>query len=68
MHANPWKLLEQYPAKVVEALAALSRKRAAPCYITGGTVRDWFLGRTSRDLDITVAEDAFGWSVAGALR
>lgn len=62
MQANPWKLLEQYPDTVVEAVAALSRKRSSPCFITGGTVRDWLLGLKSKDLDITVAEDGFGWA------
>ncbi len=62
MNANPWKLLEQYPDTVVEALAALIRKRSSSCYITGGTIRDWFLGLESKDLDITVAQDGFGWA------
>ena len=65
MKTNPWKLLEKYPGPIVEALAALSREKSSPCYIAGGTIRDWFMGVESQDLDITVGRDSFGW--AGAL-
>jgi poly(A) polymerase len=67
MKLNPWKLLEQYPEQILEALAALVRERTASCYITGGTVRDWLMNLHSRDLDITVPHDAFGWA-AGLAR
>jgi poly(A) polymerase len=62
MKTNPWKLLEQYPGPIVEALAALVREKSSPCYIAGGTIRDWLLGLESRDLDITVAHDSFDWA------
>ncbi len=62
MKTNPWKLLEQYPEPIVEALAALVREKSSPCYIAGGTIRDWLLGLESRDLDLTVAHDSFGWA------
>jgi len=62
MKTNPWKLLQQYPGPLLQALAALTRKKLSPCYIAGGTLRDWFLGLESKDLDITVARDSFGWA------
>ena len=60
MKPNPWKLLDQYPVPLVEALAALARGKLSPCYIAGGTIRDWFLGLKAKDLDITVSGDSFG--------
>ena len=54
MNNNPWKLLDQYPGPVVRALAAIMRDRGVACYIAGGTVRDWLMGRESGDLDVTV--------------
>ncbi len=54
--------MEEYPVPLVQALAALSRRRSSVCYIAGGTIRDWFLGQDSKDLDITVARDSFGWA------
>jgi len=62
MKTNPWKLLDQYPGPIVKALAALVRQKSAPCYIAGGTIRDWLMGLESKDLDITVAGDSFGWA------
>jgi poly(A) polymerase len=62
MKTNPWKLLDQYPVPIVEALAALTREKSSPCYIVGGTIRDWFMGVESKDLDITVARDSFVWA------
>ena len=69
MKINAWKLLAQYPEPVVQALAELALKKASPCYISGGTVRDWFLGLQANDLDITVAESSFDWAgqLAGKL-
>lgn len=29
MKTNPWKLLEQYPGPIVEALAALTREKSS---------------------------------------
>ena len=65
---NPWKLLEQFPQTVLDALASLVRERSASCYISGGTIRDWFMDRHSKDLDITVEQDAFGWAAVLARR
>lgn len=62
MKKNPLKLLEQYPGPIVQALALLSREKSLPCYITGGTIRDWFMGLESKDLDITVASNSFVWA------
>jgi len=62
MKINAWKLLAQYPEPVVQALAELAQQRSSPCYISGGTVRDWFLGLQSKDLDITVSENSFDWA------
>jgi poly(A) polymerase len=62
MKMNPWKLLEQYPGLIVRTLAAITREKSSPCYIAGGTIRDWFMGSESRDLDITVASDSFRWA------
>ena len=68
MKINPWKLLEQYPPFLVEALVTLAREKSAPCYIAGGTVRDFLMGWKAKDLDITVAKDGFGWARELALK
>ncbi|OGQ97155.1 MAG: hypothetical protein A2521_16235 [Deltaproteobacteria bacterium RIFOXYD12_FULL_57_12] len=52
--------LQRYPAPLVRALARLAQQRGVQFYITGGTVRDWLLGRMANDLDITVAVDGMG--------
>ena len=62
MKTNPWHLLEQYPKPIVQALATLTREKFPPCYIAGGTIRDWLIGLDSKDLDITVAHDSFAWA------
>jgi poly(A) polymerase len=62
MEINTLKFLEQYPEQIVQALAELIRERSSPCYIAGGTIRDWLMGRDSKDLDVTVPHDAFGWA------
>jgi len=62
MEINAWKLLAQYPEPVVQALAELTLEKSSPCYISGGTVRDWFLGLQSKDLDITVTNSSFDWA------
>jgi putative nucleotidyltransferase with HDIG domain len=36
----------------------LLRSQPAPCYIAGGYVRDWLLGRAGKDVDFAVAEGA----------
>ena len=69
MKANLKKLLQQYPEPVVQGLTDLTLEKSFPCYISGGTVRDWFLGLKSKDLDITVASSSFSWAgeLAGKL-
>ncbi len=47
-----------FSEKLWNALAGLSRKNSLPVFISGGTVRDWLLGRQALDLDITVPGDA----------
>ena len=64
MKKNPLKLLEQYPDQIVQALADLIRERSSPCYIAGGTIRDWLIGVKAKDLDVTVPRDGFGWAAA----
>lgn len=59
-----WKLLEQYPEQIVQALAGLIGENSSPCYIAGGTIRDWLLGVQAKDLDITVGHDSFEWAAA----
>ena len=59
-----WKLLEQYPEQIVKALAELMLERSSSCYISGGTIRDWLIETDSKDLDVTVPQDGFGWAVA----
>jgi len=68
MQKNVWKLLEQYPETVVRTVADIAREKFATCYLSGGTVRDWFLGLKPKDLDITVAADSFAWAQALAGR
>ena len=64
MENNPLKLLEQYPEQMVQALADLIREKSSPCYIAGGTIRDWLIGVKAKDLDVTVVSDGFGWAAA----
>jgi poly(A) polymerase len=68
MHENSWALLQKYPEELVQALADLMQEKSDFCYISGGTVRDWFMGRESRDLDLTVPADSFGWAKDLALK
>jgi len=62
MNINPSKLLEQYPVPVVQALTELIQDKSQPCYISGGTVRDWFLDLKPKDLDLTVERNSFEWA------
>jgi putative nucleotidyltransferase with HDIG domain len=43
---------------LLKRIIALLRAEPAPCYITGGYVRDWLLGWAGKDADFTVAEKA----------
>jgi len=62
MKINSLKLLEQYPEQIVQSMVELIQEKSSSCYIAGGTIRDWLLGRNSKDLDITVPHDGFGWA------
>lgn len=64
MENDPLKLLEQFPEQILQALADLIRERSSPCYIAGGTIRDWLIGVNAKDLDLTVPQDGFGWADA----
>ncbi|MBW6520433.1 MAG: HD domain-containing protein [Desulfoarculaceae bacterium] len=50
--------LESYPPRLITALLRVAEARGLEFFVIGGTVRDWLLGRTPGDLDITVAYDA----------
>jgi hypothetical protein len=50
--------LEHYPSRLITALLRVAEARGLAFFVVGGTVRDWLLGRTPGDLDITVAHDA----------
>ena len=43
---------------IVEQVCAFLRARSIEAYLVGGCVRDWLLGRSSHDIDFTVAGDA----------
>ncbi len=61
--------LQNFPRQLLQALAETALERDEVFYIAGGTVRDWLLSKESKDLDITVTADGFGWahSMAGRL-
>jgi len=63
MGTNILQFMHQYPEEIIGGLEAIMQQRAAPCFIAGGTVRDWLMGVRSNDLDVTVDRDAFGWAV-----
>jgi len=65
MDQNSWTLLQKYPEELIQTLAEMMQEKSDFCYISGGTVRDWIMGRDSADLDLTVPFDGFGW--AGSL-
>ncbi|MDJ0621358.1 MAG: HD domain-containing protein [Desulfocapsaceae bacterium] len=47
-----------FPKPLFEALDQLRLQRGLEMYASGGTIRDWLLGRQPVDLDITVAKGA----------
>lgn len=51
-------LTECFPAPLLRSLVQVARRRGDTLYLVGGTVRDWLLGRTTHDLDLTVASGA----------
>jgi len=46
------------PRRLVEALAELQRRCGVRVYFSGGTIRDWLMGRMPLDLDVTVRRGA----------
>ena len=62
MNQNTWTMLQKYPEELIQALADLMQEKSDFCYISGGTVRDWFMGEDSKDLDLTVPHDGFSWA------
>jgi poly(A) polymerase len=62
MNQNTWTMLQKYPEELIQALADLMQEKSDFCYISGGTVRDWFMGEDSKDLDLTVPDDGFSWA------
>jgi poly(A) polymerase len=48
-----------YSSRLLDALVMVGKSIGQPLYIVGGTVRDYFLGRSSNDLDITVGCDPY---------
>jgi tRNA nucleotidyltransferase (CCA-adding enzyme) len=44
-------------ARLLKPLSEEARKRGLPLYVVGGPVRDWLLGRSTFDLDLTVIGD-----------
>ncbi len=62
MNINPKNLLSQYPDFLIKGLLGLMNQKRSPFYVSGGTIRDWLLGRIGVDLDITVESDAFEWA------
>jgi poly(A) polymerase len=47
-----------FPKRLWDALCHISEQRGSDLYISGGTVRDWLLGKKPVDLDITVQSGA----------
>ncbi len=61
MNGKPLKVLrdklQEYPGPLIAALSRLDHG-CGGLYLTGGTVRDWFLGRSSADIDLVVSSGA----------
>ena len=47
-----------FPDQLWDMLRQISKQRGIELYISGGTVRDWLLGKKPADLDITVSSGA----------
>jgi tRNA nucleotidyltransferase (CCA-adding enzyme) len=63
--------LRRLPARLRPAVAAarqLARERGIPLYLAGGVVRDLFLDRPTRDLDLVVEGDGIEFARAIAAR
>ncbi len=50
--------MRAYPKPLLAALHDVGQRRGLEFFVVGGTLRDWLLGRTPGDLDLTVARDA----------
>jgi len=57
---NAFTDLSMYPAGLLSALQHVEKKAGDAFFLSGGTVRDWLLGRSPSDLDISVKKDAVG--------
>jgi poly(A) polymerase len=64
MDHNTWAMLQKYPEDLIHSLADLMQEKSDFCYISGGTVRDWFMEIESQDLDLTVPHDGYGWAAS----
>lgn len=60
--------LENYPPRLVAALAEAGRTTGKALFVAGGAVRDMLLGRTSPDLDVTLSAEALACAQAFARR
>lgn len=54
----PGEVLAPLPERLLQSLSAISRRRQLPIYFSGGVVRDWLLGLSPADFDITVPGQA----------
>ena len=50
--------LHDYPLRLFEVLIKSAESSGVELYISGGSLRDWLLGRVSSDLDFTISYDA----------
>jgi tRNA nucleotidyltransferase/poly(A) polymerase len=57
-----------FPDSTISHVLAYVRQRGSPAWLVGGTVRDYFLGRVTHDLDIIVPEGGIrlARAIAGA--
>ncbi len=59
MKKSPAKsIISTWPIILIEALGELQKRLGVVLFISGGTVRDWLLGRSPGDIDITVKDGA----------
>ncbi len=47
--------------KIIEIIAQVAHINGHKAYVVGGYVRDWFLGRKSKDIDILIVEMVSIW-------
>lgn len=58
----PVTVLAALPTEILHAMADVGRGRMLPLYFSGGVVRDWVLGRTPSDIDLTIASGAMDYA------